>query len=238
MAARSSRRRRRRDPARPAADNLRLDVPDELVELIRGAARERTVRAAGSARTVRTEFPLIGDDDRTLAVLVHDAVTVATLGRAAELEAWTEIDLRPGGADDVLLEAVAERVGELGMRPAAPGAAAELDRMLRPAPRRRRAGRRGSAGAVLMDYIGRQAERVAAEEVRVRRDTPERRPPDAHRGPTAAQRAQGLPDVSSCRSRTEPVADALRHLGRELAPARDAEVLRERIDADLAALPT
>lgn len=220
----------------PAADNLRPDVPDELVELIRGAARERTVRAAGSARTVRTEFPLIGDDDRTLAVLVHDAVTVATLGRAAELEAWTEIDLRPGGADDVLLEAVAERVGELGMRPAAPGAAAELDRMLRPAPRRRRAGRRGSAGAVLMDYIGRQAERVAAEEVRVRRDAPDA----VHQMRIAARRLRSALKAYRTlldRSRTEPVADALRHLGRELAPARDAEVLRERIDADLAALP-
>jgi CHAD domain-containing protein len=39
------------------------------------------------------------------------------------------------------------------------------------------------------------------------------------------------------RNRTDPVADALRDVGRHLAPARDAEVLRERVDVDLARLP-
>ena len=210
------------------------DVPAEFAELVRAATREAALGPVGNIRTVRTENRLLGRDDRLLATLVHDDVTVATMGRRADVRAWSEIDLRPGDADDDLLRGVAARVGETGMRPGLPAATAELDRMLRP-PARRRAGRKGTAGAVLMDYIGRQVDRIAAEELRVRRDAPD----SVHQLRVASRRLRSVlkayRDVLD-RSRTEPVADALRDLGRHLAPARDAEVLRERVDADLAAL--
>jgi CHAD domain-containing protein len=86
-----------------------------------------------------------------------------------------------------------------------------------------------------MDYIGRQVDRIAAEELRVRRDAPD----SVHQLRVAARRLRSVLKAYRevlDRSRTEPVADALRDLGRHLAPARDAEVLRERVDADLAAL--
>jgi len=184
---------------------------------------------------VRTENRLLGPDDRLLATLVHDDVTVATMGRRADVRAWSEIDLRRGHADDDLLDDLAGRVGEIGMRSGPPAAATELDRMLRPA-KRRRVGRKGTAGAVLMDYVGRQVDRIAAEELRVRRDAPD----SVHQMRVAARRLRSVLKAYRGvldRSRTEPVADALRDLGRRLAPARDAEVLRERVAADLAALP-
>ena len=220
----------------PASDDPRPDVPGELNDLIRGAARERTVRPVGRIRVVRRETLLLDGDDRLLATVVHDDVTTATLGRSAEVRGWTEVGLRPGAGDDALLDAVAGRVEELGMWPAAPDAAAELDGMLRPSPRRRRVGRKGSGGTVLMDYVARQVERLAAEEVRVRWGAPDA----VHQMRIAARRLRSAlkayRDVLD-RSRTEPLADALRDLGRHLAPARDAEVLRERIDAELAQLP-
>jgi hypothetical protein len=137
------------------------DVPAEFAELVRAATRESALGPVGNIRTVRTENRLLGRDDRLLATLVHDDITVATMGRRADVRAWSEIDLRPGDADDDLLRGVAARVGETGMRPGPPAATTELDRMLRP-PARRRAGRKGTAGAVLMDYIGRQVDRIAA----------------------------------------------------------------------------
>ena len=90
---------------------------------------------------------LLGRDDRLLATLVHDDVTVATMGRRADVRAWSEIDLRPGDADDDLLRGVAARVGETGMRPGPPAATTELDRHAAPClPGGARAGR-GTAGA-------------------------------------------------------------------------------------------
>jgi CHAD domain-containing protein len=224
----------------PAGDSPQPEVPGELRELVRAAARERPLRPVGQIRTVRTENRLLGPDDRHLATLVHNEVTVATMGRRADVRGWTEIDLRPGDehADyvDGVLDGVAARVTETGMQPGASGPAAELDRMLRPLPRQR-AGRRGSAGAVLMDYIGRQVDRIAAEELRVRRDQPDA----VHQMRVASRRLRSAlkayRDVLD-RKRTDPIADGLRDLGRRLAPARDAEVLRESIDADLAAFPS
>jgi CHAD domain-containing protein len=94
----------------------------------------------------------------------------------------------------------------------------------------------GSAGAVLMDYVVRQAERLTTEETRVRNGAPDA----IHQMRIAARRLRSAltayrPVLD--RERTDPVAEQLRDLGRHLAPARDAEVLRERIDAEFAALP-
>jgi CHAD domain-containing protein len=220
----------------PAADSPRPEIPDELVELVRAAARERALRPVGTIRTVRTESRLLGKEDRLLATLIHDDVTIATMGRRADLRGWAAIDLIPEEGNKKLLDRVAGRVGETGMRPGAPDAAAELDRMLRPAPRRR-TGRKGSAGAVLTDYIGRQVDRIAAEELRVRRDAPDA----VHQMRIATRRLRSALNAHRNvldRERTDPVSHALRDLGQRLAPARDAEVLRESIDADLAALPS
>jgi CHAD domain-containing protein len=87
-----------------------------------------------------------------------------------------------------------------------------------------------------MDYLAQQAERLTTEETRVRNNAPDA----VHQMRIAARRLRsalkahrGVLD----RSRTDPIAVQLRDLGRQLAPARDAEVLRERIDSGLAALP-
>ena len=71
------------------------DVPAEFAELVRAATREAALRPVGTIRTVRTENRLLGPDDRLLATLVHDDVTVATMGRRVDARAWSEIDLRP-----------------------------------------------------------------------------------------------------------------------------------------------
>jgi CHAD domain-containing protein len=94
----------------------------------------------------------------------------------------------------------------------------------------------GSAGAVLLDYVAQQAERLRIEETRVRNSAPDA----VHQMRIAARRLRSALKAYSGvldRSRTDPLAVQLRDLGRALAPARDAEVLRERIDAGLAALP-
>ena len=103
-----------------------------------------------------------------------------------------------------------------------------------PAPRP--TGKPGSAGAVLLAYLGEHVDRLLAEERRARAEEPDavhQLRVNARRLRSALQAYRPLLD----RERTEPVVGALRAFGGHLAPARDAEVLEERISAGLAALP-
>jgi len=213
------------------------EVPGELAELVRGVARGADVRPAGRIRRVRTAHRLLTGDDRVLATVVYDHVTVATEGSSTEGAAWTEAQLRDA-ADGAPVAEVEQRLAEAGLRPATSAAEAELDRLLRPAPapaRRRRGGKRGSAGEVLVDYLAEHVDRIGAEELRVRRGEPDA----VHQLRVAARRVRSALQAYRRlldRERTDPVVAGLRELGRALAPARDAEVLHSRFRAALAAM--
>jgi CHAD domain-containing protein len=213
------------------------DVPGELAELVRGAARKDPLHPVGRIRRVRTVTRLLGDEG-ALGTVVHDHVTIATQGSSTEGVAWTEAELCDV-ADDALGEELRQRVAEAGLRPAASAAEAELDRLLRPAPQPSRAphggGKRGSAGAALTEYLAAHVERIAAEDLRVRRGEPDA----VHQLRVAARRVRSALQAYRRlldRDRTEPLVDGLRELGRALAPARDAEVLHARIRSSLAEL--
>lgn len=216
------------------------EVPGELAELVRGVVRDGELRPAGQVRRVRTGARLLGDDDRLLATVVHDKVTVATLGRSTGGVAWIDVQVRDT-ADAGLVDAAERLLGEAGLQPASNSAEAELDRLLRPEPakRRRRAGGKrakpGSAGAALVGYLAGHIDRLAAEDLRARRDEPD----SVHQLRVAARRMRSalqsyrrLLDVE----RTEPIVESLREFAGALAPARDAEVLHARIRDGLAEL--
>jgi CHAD domain-containing protein len=215
------------------------DVPGELAELVRGVVRDGELRPAGQVRRVRTGTRLLGADDKVLATVLHDHVTVATLGSSTEGAAWTEVQM-PDASDDQLAGELERRLGEAGLRPSTTSAEAELDRLLRPAapPRRRPTGKRvkpGTAGAALLDYLAGHVDRLAAEDLRARRGEPD----SVHQLRVAARRLRSA--LQSYRrlldrERTDPLVDALRELARAFAPARDAEVLHARIRDGLAGL--
>jgi CHAD domain-containing protein len=209
-------------------------LPAELDELISGFTRRQQTVPAGRARIVRTVTRLLDARDRSIAELVHDHITLATLGQATAVAAWTEVELRSGHRAPV--EEIEQRLIEAGLRPGEPAVDAELSRLLRPVPRPRRAGRRGSAGAALVEYLATHVDRLAGEELRVRRgesDSVHQLRVASRRLRSALQAFRPLLD----RRRTDPIVEDLREFGRELAPARDAEVLHERISAGLAGLP-
>ncbi|TQM43267.1 CHAD domain-containing protein [Pseudonocardia cypriaca] len=208
------------------------EVPGELAELVRGVVRDGELRPAGQLRRVRTGTRLLGGDDRVLATVTHDHVTVATLGSSTEGAAWTEVQTHDT-TDDGLAAELERRLAEAGLRPATTSAEAELDQLLRPAaPKRRRAGgkrmKAGTAGAALVDYLAAHVDRLAAEDLRARRGEPDA----VHQLRVAARRLRSA--LQSYRrlldrERADPIVDGLRELARALAPARDAEVLHERI---------
>jgi CHAD domain-containing protein len=216
------------------------EVPGELSELVRGVVRDGALRPVGQVRRVRTGIRLLGDGDRPLATVLHDHVTIATLGRSTEGAAWTEVQVRD--TPDAGLGDAAERLlGEAGLRPSSASAEAELDRLLRPAgtKRRRPAGgelvKPGSAGEALVAYLAEHVDRIAAEDLRARRGEPD----SVHQLRVASRRVRSALQAYRPvldRERTEPIVDALREFGRALAPARDAEVLHARIRDGLAEL--
>ena len=217
----------------PPDDVAAPRVPTELDELIRGSVRGRAVRPAARVRVLRTVTRLFDTNDHQLAEIVLDEVTIATLGAATEVSAWTEAELHTTPAAPI--DEIEQRLADAGLHPAAPAAAAELDRLLRPAARVRRAGRRGSAGAALVAYLAEHADRLAAEDLRVRRGEPD----SVHQLRVASRRMRSALQAYRPlldRAWTDPLIEELREFGRELAPARDAEVLKERIAGALDAL--
>ncbi|HLU54318.1 MAG TPA: CHAD domain-containing protein [Pseudonocardia sp.] len=215
------------------------DVPGELAELVRGVVRDGELRPVGRVRRVRASTRMLGEGDRPLGTVDHDHVTVATLGSSTRGVAWTEVHLHDL-ADAGLAAELERRLGEVGLHPASTSADAELDRLLRPeGPRRKRGGGKraapGTAGAALLDYLTAQVDRLAAEDLRTRRNEPD----SVHQLRVAARRLRSA--LQSYRplldrERTDPLVAALRDFARELAPARDAEVLHERISEGLAGL--
>src|SRR4051794_36727340 len=197
-------------PAEPGA--AVPEVPDEVMGMLRGTTRGRPVRPVGRVRTVRSRSRLLGAEDAELAELTHDDVTIAVLGGTTDVRAWSEAEVRACGE---LLAELGRRLAEVGLEPAPHTGEAELDRLLRPAPARRRAPRPGSAGAALLTYLAEQADRIAAEEIRVRR----REPDSVHRLRIAARRLRSALQAYRPlldRERTEPLVDGLRELGQAL----------------------
>ena len=209
--------------------------PDELDALVRGVRRDRPLQPVGRVRTVRTPTRLVAPSGLR-AVLVRDEITVATLGSSTTVDAWTEFELRPPERGRALADELERRLGEVGADVGEPAVTAVLDRLLTPRPRLRSpAGPKGSAGAVVLPYLGKQVDRIAAEDVRVRRDEPDA----VHAMRVASRRARSAlqvyrPLFDAARSRA--LAAELKHLGQALARARDAEVQRERMTSALAAL--
>jgi CHAD domain-containing protein len=209
--------------------------PAELDELVRGVRRDRSLRPVARVRTVRTTTRLLASGVLR-ATLDRADVSVATLGDSTTVDTWTEFALHPPARGAALAAELERRLGDVGAVAAGPAADDRVDELLAPArPRRVRRGKKGTAGRVLVDYLAAQVDALAAQDIRVRRDEPDA----VHQMRVASRRLRSAlqayrPLVD--RERTDPLVDELRDLGRTLAPARDAEVLRERISAGISGL--
>ncbi|GAY09783.1 CYTH and CHAD domain-containing protein [Pseudonocardia sp. N23] len=206
--------------------------PAELDELVRGVRRDRPLRPVGRVRFVTTTTRLLASGSPRASIDRED-VTVATMGASTTVDTWTEFALHPPARGAALAAELERRLGDVGAVAAGPAADSRLDELLTPAhPHRVRRGRKGTAGRVLVDYLAEQVDTLAAQDIRVRRDEPDA----VHQMRIASRRLRSALQAYRPlldRDRTDPLVDELRELGRTLAPARDAEVLRERITAGI-----
>lgn len=225
--------------APPDVEGLEPDVPAELRELVQGVLRGADIAPVGRIRRVRTVDSLRDGRRREIAEIRRDEVQLATFGDATTLENWTEVVVTVSGGPAGLLDALAARLAETGAAPAEATAEAELDRLLReaaPPPPARWKGKKGAAGTGVLDYLAEHADRLAAEDLRARRDEEDA----VHQLRVAARRMRSALQAFAPvfdGPRAEALIEELRWLGRALAPARDLEVQEELIIGSLRALP-
>ena len=218
-------------------------VPAELTALVRSLLRDRTAEPVVRLRTTRALTQLLDGEGRVLAEIADDSVTATVLGQQAS-SSWRELEVELVDGPARLLPAVGRRLRRQGAAPAAyPSKLARaLDghspaRPARPVPNGHRGPHRGAgAGDVVLTHLRAQRDALLACDPQVRLDAHD----SVHQMRVATRRLRSA--LATFRPLFTP--DATTALRAELAwlaevvgTARDTEVLRDLLAAELAALP-
>ncbi len=214
-------------------------VPEELAALVRawtrGAALAPVVRIQTSRRVLR----LLDGSGQALAEIAADHVS-AELADGSAATSWDEIEAELVTGGPALLAAIDTRLRRAGAGPAA--AATKLQRAL--AGRLPPAGaapepsltRHSPAGEVVLGYVRDQVAVIWRYDPLVRREEPDA----VHQMRVATRRARSALQAFGGiieRDATRPLCAELKWLAAALGPARDGEVMRARLTAELAAIP-
>jgi len=238
------------DQAPGARDEIRLpladasgapvvDPPSELLDLVLGLTRGRSVEPVATLRTERIPRDLVALDGRTIAELTDDSVSVLDGSRVAGSFRELEVETRDGTdqeIDAVVAVLVAAGAIEGGLPPKVvralgPAAVAPPD-VTRPGKVRPD----DRAGDALTAHLARHTRALIDQDLRRRRGLPDA----VHQVRVAARRLRSGLKVFT------PLVDAqwaeglrteLAWIAAELGEVRDREVLEERLLRDLAALP-
>ncbi|MDQ3406477.1 MAG: CYTH and CHAD domain-containing protein [Actinomycetota bacterium] len=220
-----------RDEIRFPLGRARAKVPADLVSLVRAYTLAAELAPVVRIVTERAEWELEDGDGATIALLADDQVTAHLPD--GEVKRWREIEVE--ASDSAVLDAI-EAVLDVERSPSASKLAQALGER---ADRRKRGPLRSkpTAGEVALDYLAEQVDRLRAHDTGVRLDSPDA----VHQMRVASRRLRSslrafrrLFDAGQIAAlRTE-----LRWLGRELAPARDTEVLDASLHAELDRIPS
>jgi CHAD domain-containing protein len=214
-------------------------VPAELAALVRAVARGAALHPVAEISTVRQRLVLLDERGSSLAEVVADDVSASTMGDAAALSRWQEVEVELTGGGPGLLAAADKRLRHGGLRSA--GHQAKLERALAsqlppPDGRRRPLSALPAAAEVVLAYAGTQVAAIMSLDPLVRRDAPDA----VHQMRVATRRLRSTLKSFGQVLRTkdlERVGDELKWLGDVLGTARDAEVLAGHVQADLDRLP-
>ncbi len=213
-------------------------VPGELAGLVRVHTRGVPLRSVARMTTIRQRLTLLDEAGESLAEVAADEVSAQTLGPAAKLSRWQEVEVELTGGDRSLLEAADELLRRDGLRPA--GRAAKLERALGgrlPKPSNRAAPTASSAaGEVVLAYLRAHTETLKALDPMVRMGEHDA----VHQMRVAARRLRST--LRSFRyilapEDTSELAADLQWLGGVLGAARDGEVLASHLQAGLRWVP-
>jgi CHAD domain-containing protein len=228
----------------PAADGSRVEVqsapgdaadavPQHLRDAVRLHTRGRSLAPIAEISTHRSVYRLTGREDQVLVEVSDDVVSGQDLsptgeGEQAHWREW-EVELVNGSTSD--LEAVGTALQRAGARPGA--GPSKLGRVLAdrlpqpvqaPAPTAN-----GSAAELVSARLREQVAELKRRDPMVRCDLPDA----VHKMRVATRRLRSA--LATFRPLldqdiTEPLRDELKWIATILGDARDAEVMRERVD--------
>lgn len=209
-------------------------VPRELRDQVAEIVQYAPLLPVAELATRRIETELTNAEGVVVALLCDDTVTATRPGKTKR---WRELEVElTGEGDEALLDTIAEVLLEHGSEPAS--SVSKLVQALGKSlsAERRELGRKSSAAEVIGAYIGEQVGAIQGRESEVRSDEPD----SVHKMRVATRRLRSIlrtfrPLLHT--EHTEPLRGELKWLGEILGGPRDAEVLRERLLAAVAALP-
>ncbi|GAA2165103.1 CYTH and CHAD domain-containing protein [Pedococcus bigeumensis] len=214
-------------------------VPRKVLDQVRAIVRDRPLVPVATIITDRTTYTLL-DHEEPVALLCDDRVTARAMGDDEDDHAWREWELealdgaRPRSVfalfEPALLDAGAHRAhygSKLGH------VLARLDQ--EPAPVRQKRPRKGDAGELLRQRLEQQITALHAHDAAVRDGSAD----GIHRMRIAARRLRSALTTTKPLLTTpqDELREELRWLGQTLSPARDALVIRERLETALEAEP-
>ena len=213
-------------------------VPEELAALIRAYTRGAALAPVMHTQTSRRVVRLLDGAGQTLAEIAADQVSAEPADGSAA--SWEEIEAELVTGGPALLTAIDAQLRRAGARPAAAGT--RLRRAL--AGRLPPSGaaheppltRHSPAAEVVLAYLRDQVAAISRYDPLVRRDEPDA----VHQMRVATRRARSALQAFGTiidREATRPLCAELKWLAATLGQARDSEVMRDRLTADLAAIP-
>ncbi len=212
-------------------------VPGRLRRLVRAYTLGEKLVPIAHLRTDRFAHRLAGADGRTIAVLTDDHVTGEAGGETARLDEWRELELEldPSASPGLLKEF--DRALKGAGASASPWSS-KLRRLVGdrvPAPPR--AGKKPSAGDVVLASLREHYGRLRRADVGVRLDADD----SVHQMRVATRKLRStLRTFGSVvdEKATASLAGELQWLGRQLSPFRDTEVAEERLREQLDDVPS
>ncbi|MGV0835307.1 CYTH and CHAD domain-containing protein [Mycolicibacterium thermoresistibile] len=213
------------------------EVPAELREAVLAIVRDRPLVPVARIDTHRTVDLLYGPDGALLAEFCDDQVTATAGNGAADAvrQQWREweLELAAGVTDRKVLNRLANRLLDAGASPAAHGS--KLARVLDGADAAQPDGAAGQTDPIHR-AVAEQVEQLLVWDRAVRVDADD----SVHQMRVTTRKLRSLLQSSAASfglTGQAWVLDELRQLAGVLGVARDAEVLAERYQRGLAALP-
>jgi CHAD domain-containing protein len=218
-------------------------VPPKLLAPVRAVVRDRPLAPVAQVTTRRLQYDILDANAVVLGQLCDDEVHAERLQGTSRVEDWREWEIELVDGTQQLLDAVEARLLAVGASPSTTGS--KLLRALGedlPRPRERPSREelsRGTVAQLLLAHLAAHTEELQTQDRRLRDDEPG----SVHKLRIATRRLRSAVKTyrrlfaSGSADTADLVGVELRWLGQVLSKARDAQVMRERLDLLVASEP-